>query len=300
MIAALPLPLTHHRVRALWELTKPRVTGLVVLTTWVGFHLGQRHPAGDAPDAWRLAATLVGTALASGGAAALNQYLERDVDALMRRTAQRPLPSGRLAPEDALAWGVLLISGGLLLLLLAASPLAGLLAALTVASYVFWYTPLKRRSALCTLVGGIPGALPPVIGWAAACGTVGLEAWLLFALMFLWQLPHFLAIAWLYRDEYAAAGLPMLSVVDAGGAATGRQSLLYALALLPVSLLPMACGLAGRTYLAVAVMLGVAFAAAALLLMLHPERTAARRLFLASLLYLPVVLTALALGRARL
>ena len=275
------------------ELTKPRLTSLVLLTTLVGFHAASRSPL----DVRLLMHTLIGTALVVAGAAVLNQYLERDVDALMRRTAGRPIPSGRVAPEDALAFGVLLSIAGLLYLAAGVRLIAALLAALSLGAYLFAYTPMKRRTSLCTLVGGIPGALPPMIGWAAARGTLEGGAWILGAILFLWQQPHFLAIAWLYREDYAAAGLPMLPVVDDGGRSTGRQAMLYALALVPVSLLPVMHGYAGSSYFAGALLLGCLFFACGAALAAARSHAAARRLFLASLAYLPALLLCLALNK---
>ena len=275
---------------ACWEMTKPRLSGLVLVTTFVGFVAASRGVV----DAWLLIHTLIGTALVAGGAAVLNQYLERDVDALMRRTMNRPLPDGRITPEEALSCGVLLSVAGLLYLAVGVRVVAGLLAALSLGTYLFCYTPMKRKTSLCTLVGGIPGALPPMIGWAAARGTIDAGAWALGALLFLWQQPHFLAIACLHREDYARAGLPMLPVTDTDGAATGRQVLLYTTALLPVSVLPSVIGLAGSGYGAGALILGGAFCVCAARLAGRPRSLPrARQLFLASVLYLPVVLLAL-------
>ena len=274
-------------------LTKPRLTSLVLLTTLAGFHAASRGSL----DAWRLIHTLIGTTLVAAGAAVLNQYLECDVDALMRRTAGRPIPAGRVAPEDALAFGVLLSVAGLLYLAAGVRLIAALLAALSLGTYLFAYTPMKRRTSLCTLVGGIPGALPPMIGWAAARGTLEGGAWILGAILFLWQQPHFLAIAWLYREDYAAAGLPMLPVVDDEGRSTGRQAMLYALALVPVSLLPVMHGHAGPPYFVGALLLGLLFFACGAALAVTRSRAAARRLFLASLAHLPALLLCLALNK---
>ena len=280
------LVISRSRPADFLELTKPRLTAMVLMTTAAGFVLG----ATGAIDGWLLARTLLGTALVAAGAAALNQYLERDVDALMHRTMRRPLPSGRVTPSDTLAFGVLLCVAGVLALAAGAGLLAALLAIVSVVSYLACYTPMKRRTSLCTLVGGIPGGLPPMIGWAAARGTVNADAWVLFAILFLWQQPHFLAIAWLYREDYARAGLPMLSVVDDGGAGTGRQALLYALALVPVSLLPVLHGQATLMYVPGALALGAAFCVGSAALARRRSRVAARWLFAASLVYLPALL----------
>lgn len=274
------------------ELTKPRITALVVLTTFVGFHLG-----GAGGDPWLLVHTLLGTALVCAGTSTLNQVWERDRDARMRRTSDRPLPASRLGTGEALAFGVALSIAGLLHLSLLVNMLAAWIAGATLASYVFIYTPLKTRTWLCTAVGAVPGALPPVIGWAAARGTLDAGAWTLFAILFVWQLPHFYAIAWIYRDDYARGGFPMLAVVDPDGAQTGRQILGWTAALLPASLLPALLGLAGRFYTAGALILGVGFLALAVGMALACSVPRARRLFLGSILYLPVLFTLLVLDR---
>jgi len=278
------------------ELTKPRLTSLAVITSFLGFLLASR----GAIDPGRLLILLAGTALIGGGAGALNQYLEREPDGRMTRTRNRPLPSGRLQPESALTFGVVLSISGLVLLTFFSDPLAGALAALTLGSYLFLYTPLKSRSAICTLVGAIPGALPPLIGWAAARGTLGLGAWLLFAILFLWQLPHFLAIAWTYREDYARANFKMLPVLDPDGGSTGRQIALYCLALVPVSLMPTLFGLAGSAYFLVALVATLAFMGCGLTTAWVRSASAARRLFVASIVYLPVLLTAMTLDRTHL
>ncbi len=275
------------------ELTKPRLTSLAVITSFVGFLLASR----GAIDLGRLLTVLIGTALVGGGAGALNQYLERDPDGRMNRTRNRPLPSGRLQPESALVFGVALSVAGLLLLTFGSDPLAGVLAVLTLASYLFLYTPLKSRSAVCTLVGAIPGAFPPLIGWAAARGSLGLSAWLLFAILFLWQLPHFLAIAWTYREDYARANFKMLPVLDPEGGSTGRQIALYCLALVPVSLMPTFCGLAGSVYFLVALVSTLAFVGCGLRTAWVRSASAAHRLFVASIVYLPAILIAMTLDK---
>ena len=267
------------------ELCKPRITLMVVLTTLVGYVLGAR---GKVP-APHLAATLAGTALVAAGASALNMLLERRTDALMLRTRTRPLPSGRLRPVEALAWGLALTSTGLAALAWLAAPLAALVALVTWATYLFLYTPLKPKTSLSTVVGAFPGALPPVIGWAAARGALEPGAFVLFAILFLWQIPHFLAIAWIYRDDYARGGLPMLPVLDPDGRITGRQAVANSLALLVVSLTPTAAGLAGATYLVAAVVLGLGFSAVAVWAAAARTPRAARSLFLASLVYLPAL-----------
>ena len=275
------------------ELTKPRITFLVLVTTAVGYALG----AGNAFQAGVFLALLVGTALVSGGASALNQWAERDADALMTRTASRPIPAGRLSPEDALAFGLSISAVGLALLGAAVNGLTALLAAVTLATYVLAYTPLKRVTSLCTLVGAVPGAIPPMMGWAAARGSLGREAWALFAVLFLWQLPHFLSIAWIYREDYARGGFPMLPVTDPGGESTARQTVAYAAALVPATLLAGAFAAAGERYLWSALALGGIFVACTIAFALKRSVKAARLVFLASVLSLPAVLGLMVLDR---
>ncbi len=275
----------RSRLADLFVFTKVRVNLLVVATTAGGFYMASP----DGMNLAVLAATLAGTALVAGGAAGLNQISERDIDLLMLRTRQRPLPGGRmgLGEARAIAWTAAL--GGVVLLALTSNLLAAVLAALTLVIYAHVYTPMKRVTSFSTVVGAVPGALPPMIGWAAARGTVDAPAWALFLIVFLWQLPHFLAIAWLYREDYGRAGLPMLPVVDPDGASTARQSLLYATALVPVSILPSALGLAGPWYAASALALGVAFIAFGVRFAMRRTKPNARLLFLVSLVYLPAV-----------
>ncbi len=275
------------------ELTKPRVTVLVLVTTVAGFWLG----ADGAVHVWPLVSLLLGTALVAGGANALNQWMEREPDGLMDRTKQRPLPSGRLAPDAAFRFGAGLAMAGLGLLIAAGMVLSAGLALLTFASYLFLYTPLKRITSLCTLAGAIPGALPPLIGWAAARHALGPEAWALFGLLFVWQLPHFLAIAVLYRDDYARAGFKMLPVTEPDGASTARQTALYGLALLPLSLLPTTIGLAGTWYFCGALILSLAFVAVSAQAAWCRSAHSARQLFRASILYLPLLLALLVCDR---
>jgi protoheme IX farnesyltransferase len=265
------------------ELVKARLSGLVVLTTAAGFYLGSPGPV----DWGRAAHTLVGTGLLAAGAAALNQYLERDTDALMERTRERPLPAGRVSPAAALVFGGVCALLGLAWLVWWTPLVAAALGALTLALYLGLYTPLKRVSTLNTIVGAVPGALPPLIGWA------------LFALQFFWQVPHFLAIAWLYREDYARAGLKMLPVVDPAGERTGLQSIGHTLGLLTASLSPVALGLAGPAYLLGALALGGAMLGLAVRFARRLDRGAARGLFLASIVYLPAVLGLMVLDRVR-
>lgn len=267
-------------------LTKPRLNLLVLVTTMAAFYLGLD---GAAPPVLVLH-TLIGTALVAGGAAALNQVSERESDARMRRTERRPLPAARLQPGPARIFGWLLSVAGVVELALGVNLLSAAVALATLLSYIAWYTPLKLRTSLSTVVGAIPGALPALIGWAASTGTLAYDGWVLVAIVFLWQMPHFLAIAWLYREDYAKAGMPMLPVVEPDGRSTGRQAVIYAAALLPVSLLPVLSGLAGYRYLVGATTLG------AIVLWLAAEFAAtrstatARRLFYGSILYLPLLL----------
>lgn len=285
-----PAPLTRTRAADYVELTKPRVAVLVLFTVAAGALLASR----GVPDPVLLLHALIGTALVAAGASALNQYLERDTDACMQRTENRPLPAGRLLPAEVLVFGAVLGAAGLAYLTLALpSPLAAGVAGVTFASYVGLYTPLKRKTTLNTLVGAVPGALPPVIGWAAARGELGAEAVALFAVLFLWQVPHFLAIAWIYRDDYARAGLCMLPGLDAGGGVTGRQMVGYCLALIPASLLPAALGQAGLLYAAGAAALGAGFLLAAWRFARKNTPGHARRVLRASLIYLPALLALL-------
>lgn len=274
-------------------LAKPRMVLMVLLTTLVGFYLGS---VGEV-DVLLLLHTLLGTALAAGGTLALNQFLERDVDARMLRTRLRPLPDGRLDPAEALVFGVVCTAGSLVYLTWAAGLLTALVTATIVVSYLFAYTPLKRRSSLCSFVGAVPGALPPVIGWTAARGELDLQAGVLFALLFLWQIPHSLAIARLYRDDYARAGLQLLPVIEPDGKSTGRQVVSNCLALLAVALLPTLIGLAGSLYFVVTLILGLLFLVYGIGLALSRSETAAQRLVLASLVYLPLQFVILALDK---
>jgi protoheme IX farnesyltransferase len=284
---------TRSRVADFVILTKPRLNLLVLVTTLGGLYLAS--PEGVSTSL--LVHTLVGTALVAGGAAALNQVWERGTDRLMRRTNVRPLPQGRLRVSDATWFGVFLTAAGLIELTAGANLVAAGVAAVTAASYVLAYTPLKRRTSLATLVGAVPGALPPVIGWAAATGDVTLPALVLFGIDFFWQMPHFLAIAWMYRDDYARAGIPLLPVLEPDGRRTGHQALLYAAALLPVSLLPALVGLGGATYSIVATVLGLAFIGLSALFARERSHASARRLFLFSITYLPLLWAALVADR---
>jgi len=284
----------RRRVLAdLLALAKPRVVLMILVTTAVGYYAGLT----GAPDYARLLHVLVGTLLAAGGALALNQYWERDLDARMERTRARPLPDGRLAPLEALLFGSALTALGLVYTGAFVGELALAITLATAALYLFAYTPLKRRTPLCTLVGAVPGALPPVTGWVAAREGFGVGAWVLFGILFLWQLPHTLAIARLYRDDYARAGVRLLPVVDADGSSTERQIVTGCLALLVVSLLPTLIGIAGPVYFVGAFLLGAAFVALGARQALVPSTVAARRVLFASLLYLPALLALLAFDK---
>ena len=283
----------RRRAADFLELTKPRVVAMILVTTLVGFYLG----AQGVPHYLCLLHTLIGTALAGGGTLALNQLIEREADAKMYRTRLRPLPDGRLQPIDALVFGALITVGGVVYLTVIVNALSALVTATIVVSYLFAYTPLKQKTSLCSLVGAIPGALPPVIGWAAARATLSIEAWILFTIMFLWQMPHSLAIGWLYRDDYARAGFRLLPVVDPDGKSTGRQIVSNCLALLAVGLIPTLIGFAGSTYFFVALVLGSVFLWYGVSLALSCSQAAARRLLFASLVYLPVLLAVMAFDK---
>jgi protoheme IX farnesyltransferase len=275
------------------ELAKPRVVLMVLITAFVGFYVG----SAEVPNYLELLQMLFGTAHASGGTLALNQYLERDTDSVMERTRHRPLPDGRLQPREAAWFGSLVTMGGLFYLALAVNLISAVVTAVITLTYLLLYTPLKRKSSLCMLVGAVPGALPPVIGWVAAGGTLTVDAWVLFAIMFLWQVPHTLAIARLYRDDYAKAGIQFLPVIDPDGGSTNRQIVSHCGALLVVSLLPTLLGAAGQLYFAVAFLLGIGFLASGIRLAMESTLGRARRLLYASLIYLPALLLVMALDR---
>ena len=272
-------------------LTKPRITLMVVLTSLFGFYLATPGPI----DGMLLANLLIGTALSCAGAGVLNMAMERRADGAMHRTRNRPVPAGRVPLGTAVSFGGILATGGVILLAAKVNALTAGLSLATLVLYLGVYTPLKSRTSICTIVGAIPGALPPVMGWAAARGTLDPGAWALFGVLFFWQLPHFLAIAWMYREDYARAGYPMLSVVDPEGTSTARQVVLQTLALMLISLAPVWMGFAGRTYLAGAAALGLAFLAFGVAFAQIRSRERARRLFFASLAYLPGLLGLMAL-----
>jgi protoheme IX farnesyltransferase len=281
---SIPLAAMSGRPADFLALTKPRLNFLVVATAMAGFYLGSERF--DLPPLFH---TVVGTALVAGGASAFNQVAERKVDGLMRRTRMRPLPDGRLRSSTASLFALALSGLGLAELALGVNLLAAGVALATLLTYALVYTPLKRRTSLSTLIGGIPGALPAVIGWAAARGTLSVEAWALFAIVFLWQTPHFLAIAWLCRDDYARAGLPVLPVVEPDGRSTANAVLLYSAVLVPMSLVPTLVGLAGGVYFAGATVLGIAFLALGIRFARRRCNATARALFLGSISYLPLL-----------
>jgi heme o synthase len=281
------------RLAAYVELTKPRITFLIVLTSAAGFCLGSR----GAVNYVLFVHAMLGIALLSSGIGTLNQFMERDLDGLMRRTADRPLPSGRLLPFEALWFGVLLTVTAELYLALFVNTLTAILGLTVIAGYLFLYTPLKTRTTLSTVVGAFPGAVPPLIGWTAARGQIDAAAWVLFAILFLWQFPHFLAIAWMYREDYGRAGIRMLPVVEPDGRVTGQQIIAYTLMLIPVSLLPTVLGITGRFYLFAALALGLAFLASSIRAALSKSNQHARQLLLASVLYLPLLFGVMVLNR---
>ena len=282
---AAALPAAGTRSRDFVALAKPRLNMLVVASTLAGYAMADGEPLGLV----RVCGLLLGTGLVAGGASAFNQVIERDLDALMRRTRTRPLPGQRLQPLEGLLFGSAITLAGVLLIVAASNLLAGAVALATLVVYVAIYTPLKKRSPLGTVVGAIPGALPPIIGWAAVANELPLKAWVLFGIMFLWQLPHFLAIAWMYRDDYARAGFPMLPVIEPDGRSTGRQSVVYAAALVPLSLAPTAMHMAGDVYVAGALILSLGFLWLTFRFARSRGLKDARQVFFGSIVYLPVL-----------
>lgn len=276
---------TPSRAADFVTLTKPRLNFLVLLTTAAAYSLGAQADS----TIIDVAHTLLGTFLVAGGASALNQVWERDTDRLMRRTRQRPMADQRLQPMTGIVFGIALIVAGAAELAYFINPLSSLVALFTAATYVFWYTPLKTRTSLSTIVGALPGALPAVIGWAAATNTLSLEGWVLFGIVFTWQMPHFLAIAWMYRDEYARAGMPLLPVIEPDGRSTGRQAVIYTAALVPLSLLPTIVGLASSRYSFQALALGAVLMFLSVEFSAKRDMATARRLFFGSILYLPLL-----------
>jgi heme o synthase len=275
----------RERISAYLELTKPRITFLIVLTSAAGFCLGAKGGL----DYAKFVHAMFGIALLSSGIATLNQYIERELDGRMRRTASRPLPTGKLAPVEALVWGLSLTLLAEIYLALLVNPLTALFGLSVITGYLFMYTPLKTRTTLSTFIGAFPGAMPPLMGWTAAANEVTWGAWVLFTILFLWQFPHFLAIAWMYREDYGRAGIRMLPVVEPEGRITGQQIVAYTLMLVPVSLLPTMIGISGRIYFYGAIILGLLFLSSSISAALSKSRQQARRLLLASVLYLPLL-----------
>jgi len=276
---------SYSRTGDFITLMKPRLNFLVLLTVAAAYSLG----AGPGSTLIDFVHTLLGTFLVAGGAAALNQVWERRTDRLMRRTQNRPMADMRMTVAQGLTFGLLLSIAGAAELAYFINPLSAIVALLTTASYIFFYTPLKLRTSLSTLAGALPGALPAVIGWAAATNTLSIEGWVLFGIVFMWQMPHFLAIAWLYRDEYARAGMPLLPVIEPDGRSTGRQAVLYTAALIPLSMMPMGVGLATGRYLVGAMTLGALLMFLSMEFSAKRDRATARRLFFGSILYLPIL-----------
>jgi protoheme IX farnesyltransferase len=291
--AAAPVSARARVLNDFYELTKPRMNFLVVITTMVGYFMAPRVQTD-----WKLVLfTLVGTALTAAGSSVLNQFIERSFDGLMLRTANRPLPGGRLSPGMALLFGLVLSVVGVGVLFFYVNLLTAVLGALTLLLYVLVYTPAKRRTSLCTIIGAIPGAIPPVMGFTAVQGYISPEALAVFAILFFWQMPHFLAIAILYRDDYARGGFLMLPVIDKGFAMTGRQIILYSLSLVVVSLMPAMLHMAGAMYFVAALLLGITFCGFGVLCARSKTRADARQLFLASIVYLPALLTAMMIDK---
>jgi protoheme IX farnesyltransferase len=286
----------HRAFADYWALTKPEVSFLILLTTFAGFYLASA-PESDGFPALRVIYTLAGTLLVAGGTGALNQFLERSFDAWMRRTARRPVASGRVTPLHALCFGLALSLTGALLLALAVNILTSLLAVATLLSYLFIYTPLKRKTPLCTLAGAFPGAVPPLIGWAAARGRLEPEAWVLYAMVFLWQFPHFMAIAWMYREDYARAGYLVLPAGENRNRFVVWQGFVVSLALVPISLFPTIVGESGAVYSVGALVLSLILLCYSARFVFHRSNVAARRLLTASIVYLPVVFILLMLSR---
>ena len=284
---AIAIPTARGRALDYVALAKPRLNLLVVASALAGYAMAD----GAASRAGLLLATVIGTALVASGASAFNQLLEREEDALMRRTRLRPLPDGRLQSREAVAVASVMSLAGLVILALGANLLSAFVAFTTLVTYAVIYTPLKRYTSFATVIGAIPGALPPMIGWAAAQDALETGAWILFAIVFLWQLPHFLAIAWIYREDYARAGFPMLPVIEPDGRSTARQSVVYAAALLPVSLAPTLVGISGSAYFIGALALSLLFIALALKFAKTRSIPDARRLFFGSIIYLPLLWT---------
>src|SRR5215467_8171310 len=275
------------------ELTKPRITWLILMSTGIGYYFGLRGGF----NLWSLFHTVLGTGLIASGTAALNQWFEREADSKMRRTSDRPIPSGRLSAGRALLFGIALSIAGFVDLWLGCNLLAALLGAATLVSYLFLYTPLKQRTPLSTTVGAFPGAMPPMIGYAAAAGGITAEAWVLFAILFLWQFPHFYSIAWMYREDYARAGICMLPVIKPDGRRTAAEIIVYGLALIPVSMVPTMLGMSGRIYLIGALAAGLFFLYSGVRVARERTILRARYVLLVSVFYLPIIYGLMLLDR---
>jgi heme o synthase len=289
--ATLSRPSLGRISRDYLELTKARIVMLVLITTAAGYAIGAAHFS-----ALTLLNTLIGTGLLAGGTNALNQYAEREHDKKMRRTRLRPLPDGRLRPLSALLFAVAISVAGAVYLGVLINWVTAGLGVLTLCTYIFVYTPMKRASTLCTIIGAIPGAIPPMMGWTAATGSIGLGAWILFAVLFLWQMPHFMAISWIYREDYGRAGFAMLAVVDEAGRRTARQAILFSAALVPVTVLAYTAHIAGGIFLIGGLAAAIAFVGAALGFARGLDNRAAKRLFMVSNLYLMTVMLLLVIG----
>ena len=283
----------REKLAAYFELTKPRIAVLLVMTSAAGFYVGRRENF----DVLLFINSMVGIALLAFGVATLNQYIERFIDVLMARTASRPLPTGKISPNEALVFGVLQCVAAEIYLWVLVNPLTAVLGLTVIIGYVLLYTPLKTRTTACTAIGAIPGAMPPLMGWTAATGDITLGAWALFATQFLWQFPHFLAIAWIYRDEYANAGIKMLPAVEPSGDLTARQILVFTIMLVPVSLAPFFLQFAGLIYLIGALVLGIWFLWKSILAARLKTNEAARQLLIASVIYLPLLFILLVIDR---
>jgi len=296
-VSAFPLLLKIRNKTAIFstylELTKPRLTMLAVLTALLGYYLGVRGGV----NFLRLCNVFFGAVMVGGGANVLNQFFERDTDAMMRRTEGRPLPSGRLNEEQAFNLGLFLSVSGALWYVFLVNVISGVIALVTLVSYLIFYTPLKKKTMLALFVGAIPGALPPVMGWVAATGSLSVEAGVLFAILFFWQVPHFLAIGWMCREDYQRAGIPVMSAADPDGRKTAQRMVFYCAILLAVSVLPWILGLAGGFYLASALILGGTFLGMALMGAKWDRTRYARRLFFASIIYLPLLMIFMALNK---
>lgn len=281
------------RVAAFVELTKPRIAFLLVLTSAASFYVATKGSF----DFVLFANTVIGITLLAFGVATLNQYIERDIDVLMKRTAGRPLPTHKISPNEALIFGVLQCAVAEIYLLTLVNALTAALGIVVIVGYVLLYTPLKTRTSASTAIGAIPGAMPPLMGWTAAANEITLPAWSLFVLLFLWQFPHFLAIAWMYKEEYANAGILMLPVVDTSGKITARQIILFAIMLFPIGLAPFFLGIAGSVYLVGSLILGLWFLVESIRMARAKTRPSARRLLLVSVIYLPLIFGLLVLDR---